>query len=829
MFQLTLAQALELAVQHHQAGRLPQAESLYRQILAQQPNHVEALHLLGVLATQVGKHDAGLELIDRAIALEPRFYLALCNRGNILRDLKRHDQALASYRQALALKPDSPEVLVSIGSLLFDTDHQDDAIAAFRSAIALNPNLFQAHNNLGNALKDKGQLDEAIAEYRRAVVLNPQSAEARSNLGAALEKKGQNIDAIAVCRQAIAINPNFPEVYTILGKALFGNDQLEPAIAAFRQAIALRPDADMYNNLGTVLIRTGRLDEAIVALRQAIALAPLHADAHGNFGVALKDKGQLEDAIASLRQSRVLDPQSSETLNNLANALSAAGNINEAIATFQQAIALRPDFYEAYTNLAVVLQKAGRVDSAVSAAIQAMAIGSSNIEALNNLGVALKDKGQLDEALAAFRQVLVVKPEDHEAHSNLVFDLLYHPDYDARALAAEAARWNARHAEPLRKFIQPHTNDRTPDRRLRIGYVSPDFREHPVARFLLPLLAHRDRSQFELVGYSQSSKSDAFTHRLAALMDRFHSTVGLPDADFADLIRRDQIDILVDLAMHTAGNRLLVFARKPAPVQVTWLGYPGSTGLTAIDYRLSDPYLDPPGADESVYSETTLRLPDCFWCYQPAIDRPPEVSTLPVLATETITFGCLNNFCKVSAPTLSTWAAILRAVPTATLLLHAREGTHRPHLLERLARENVDPARLRFADFVPTDKYFTQYHHIDIALDTFPYCGGTTSCDALWMGVPVVTLAGQTAVSRGGSSILSNLGLTELIAHSTDEYIRIAASLATDLPSLVALRTSLRTRMEASPLMDAPRFARGVESAYRRIWQHWCATPPPTP
>jgi predicted O-linked N-acetylglucosamine transferase (SPINDLY family) len=315
------------------------------------------------------------------------------------------------------------------------------------------------------------------------------------------------------------------------------------------------------------------------------------------------------------------------------------------------------------------------------------------------------------------------------------------------------------------------------------------------------------------------------TDRLRQSADVWRDIVGWSDALVADRVRQDRIDIAVDLTLHGGDNRLLVFARKPAPVQVTYLAYCSSTGLSTIDYRLSDPYLDPPGMDESVYSERTIRLPETYWCYQP-IGAPPEVNALPALEQGHITFGGLNNFCKVSEPALAAWAKLLRAVPHAHLLLHAHEGAHRQWVRERLKGEGLEPARVRFAGFMPMERYFALYRQIDIALDTFPCGGGTTTCDALWMGVPVVSLVGQTAVGRGGLSILSNVGLPELAARSAEEYVRIASELAHDLPRLSRLRKTLRQRMAQSPLMDAPRFARHIEAAFRQMWRQWCATAP---
>jgi predicted O-linked N-acetylglucosamine transferase (SPINDLY family) len=373
----------------------------------------------------------------------------------------------------------------------------------------------------------------------------------------------------------------------------------------------------------------------------------------------------------------------------------------------------------------------------------------------------------------------------------------------------------------LAKLIEPHLNDRSPQRRLRIGYVSPDFRFHPVGRFLLPLLETHDRGNFEIFCYASVDVPDALTDRCRAYTDAWRDVRDLSDEQLAQVVRRDRIDVLVDLTMHMAQNRLLLFARKPAPVQVTYLAYCGTTGLETMDYRLTDPHLDPPGGDERFYSERSVRLPETYWCYRPTIETPP-VNPLPALAAGHVRFGSLNNFCKATPPTLAAWGRLLQAVPVSRLLLSARAGSHRDRVRGLLGEQGVASERVDFVDIQPVAEYFALYQQIDVALDPFPYGGGTTSCDALWMGVPVVSLAGQTAVGRGGLSILTNVGLPDLAARDAGHYVQVAAELAQDLPRLSDLRATLRERMRNSPLMDAPRFARSVEAAYREMWRRWC-------
>jgi predicted O-linked N-acetylglucosamine transferase (SPINDLY family) len=439
-----------------------------------------------------------------------------------------------------------------------------------------------------------------------------------------------------------------------------------------------------------------------------------------------------------------------------------------------------------------------------------------------NLGSVLKEKGQLDDALEAYRQAILINPGYSDAHSNLVFTMHYHPGYDEGAIAEELGRWNRQHAEPLKKYIQPHANDRAAERRLRIGYVSPDLKEHPVGRFMLSLLSHHDKSQVEVFAYARVSASDAMTQRLRGCTDGWRNLTGLTAAQAADVIRQDQIDILVDLALHTARDHLAIFARKPAPVQVTYLGYVGTTGITTMDYRLTDIYLDPPEQLTGHYSEQSIHLPGTYWCY-PGFPAAPAVSALPAEQAGHITFGCFSNFCKINDRTLSVWCQLLTQVPRSRMHIHAYEGDHRQRVWRFFQQRGIDSSRITFTGRLPLAQYFAQYQPIDIALDTFPYGGGTTTCDALWMGVPVVSLIGKTAAGRGGWSILSNIGLAELAARSEEEYVRIAVELAGDTARLKELRSTMRQRMEQSPLMDAPRFARDMEAAYRQMWKNRCA------
>jgi protein O-GlcNAc transferase len=568
--------------------------------------------------------------------------------------------------------------------------------------------------------------------------------------------------------------------------------------------------------------QSGRFAEAERIYREVLAQQPNHADAWNLLGMLTGQMGQLDAAEDLLRRAIQLNLDSAEAHNNLGFVLAGKGQREEAIASYRRAIQIKPDLAEAHSNLGAALIGAGRPSEAVAAYREVIRLRPEYAEAHNNLANLLMDVGQFDQAVASYRQAIRVRANYTVAHSNLLYALHYHPEYDARMIHEEGRRWNQQHAEPLGKFIGPHTNNRDPDRPLRVGYVSADFYGHASAFSLLPLLRRHDRRQFEIFCYALNANSDGVMQQMKDQVQHWREAAGRADSEIAAWIREDKIDILVDLMLHTANNRLLIFAHKPAPVQVTWLGYPGSTEMGTIDYRLTDPYMDPLGLDDPYYSERSIRLPDTFWCYDPPTDEP-AANNPPCVENGFITFGCLNNFRKVNDRVLKLWAQVLKAVDRSRLIVLCSDGSHRRSFFDLMQKEGINPDQIEMVARLPRQQYLELHHRIDVGLDTLPYNGHITSLDSLWMGVPVISLVGQTAVGRAGLSQLTNLGLPELIARTSEQYVRIAAGLAEDLPRLTELRRTLRSRMQASPLMDGPRFARGIEAAYRQFWRTWCA------
>ena len=625
------------------------------------------------------------------------------------------------------------------------------------------------------------RLIEAEVCYRRILAVQPNNAGVCSNLGAVLVEQGKLDEAIAAYRQAIGIKPDLAEAHSNLGNALKDQGKLDEAIAAYRQAIGIKPDyAEAHSNLGAVLMEQGKLDEAIAAYRRAIGIKPDYAEAHSNLGNALKDQGKLDEAIAAYRQAIGIKPDYAEAHSNLGNALKDQGKLDEAIAAYRQAIRIKPTSRGPLQprQCAQGPGQARRGDRRISPGDRHQAglcrgpfqpRHSAQGPGQARRGDRRLSPGDRHQAGLLPRPIPI-----------LLFCLNYDDKSTADHLFAAHREWDERYGRQISRPTA-YANDREVGRRLKIGYVSPDFRRHSVAYFVEPLLKGHDRQAVEVFCYAEVKRPDTVTADLQRLADHWLVTVGLSDDELAERIRADGIDILVDLAGHTANNRLRVFARKPAPVQVTWLGYPNTTGLEAIDYRLVDAVTDPVGEADAWASETLVRLEGGFLCYG-ALKDAPEPTVPPCLKTGTVTFGSFNNPAKVSAATFDAWATLLSRLPQARLLLKGKpfaDAATRALFLARLGERGVAAERVELVAWLPdTAAHLALYHRVDIALDPFPYNGTTTTCEALWMGVPVVTLRGDRHAGRVGASLLSQIGLTDLIANSVEEYVEIALALA---------------------------------------------------
>jgi len=781
---MSIDQLLEQAMERHQAGDLSEARRLYRETLGREPENAVALIRSGLLEMQEGHSQAAIDLVEQAIAAKPgeaRYEFVL---GEVLASVARWEEAAEAYRRSLEIDAGRAEVSFALGRALQSTGNLAGAIGAYEAAAGLQADFADAFNNIGNCHQLLGDLTAAEGAYRQALALRPENAGAMANLGTVLQ----------------------------------ATNRLGEAVELLRAAANLEPEAAGHAvNLGAALCDQRQFAEAAKVLAHVVQRDASNAEAAYNLGNALLGLGQLQEAALQYQTAVQLRPDYADAFNNLGNTYRELGEFRSTREAYEAAIRVSPKSAVAINNLGCLLRTLGKMEEAESVLRQGLRLDADHPALNNNLGNVLKDSGALDEAIECFRRAITLDPANAEAHSNLAYALSFR-ETDGRAVLDECLRWNARHAASQIECLPP---DRSSHRRLRIGYVSPDFRDHCQSLFTIPLMSHHDRAAFEIFCYSSVERPDGYTTRIAGYAGHWREVRRLDDADLCDVIRGDGIDVLVDLTMHMANGRPLVFARKPAPVQVAWLAYPGTTGIAAMDYRLSDPRLDPPEF-ENHYSERTVRLPDSFWCYDP-LTQEALVNPLPAASRGHLTFGCLNNPCKLTDHTLRLFGMVMRAVPHARLLLMAPAGSYRQGLLERLTVFGVAGERVDFVPYRPRAEYLRSYHEIDIGLDTFPYNGHTTSLDALWMGVPVVTRVGRTCVGRGGLSQLFQLDLHELAAESDDAFAAAVLELASDLPRLARLRQELRPRLERSPLMDGKRFAKNIEGIYREIFRRYCA------
>ena len=713
----------------------------------------------------------------------------------------------------------------SKANILKNQGRLNEAVACFQRAIELKPDFTEAYYNLANTLLTNGETEAAIDAYGRVLGLDPHHAPALNNLGVALKASGDIERAIFNYEQAIWLKPDFAEAYKNLANAFCSQGRFDDAIEKFEIVLELTPNfTDTYFSLGRLYSETNRAEDAIGCYQKLLQIQPHNGKALINLGNAFYGQRKLHEAIACYQKALQLNPENAEAAYNMANALLAQDRLEQALDLFQTALALKPNWAELSNNMGTAFQRKGQLSNARNCFKRALDIQPDYAEAMNNLGIVFRNQGEIKAAIGCYRTALETDPTYSEAHSNLLFCLNYDSAVTQKDAFVEACNWWHRHGlAGANAFV--HLNTNAPCRRLRIGYVSPDFRWHSVGFFFLPLIAAHNHDDFEIFCYSEVKQPDQFTHQIKAHADHWYSTVGRTNAAVAERIYSDQIDILVDLAGHTANNRLGVFTSKPAPIQITWLGYPNTTGLTTIDYRLTDSIADPPEATDHLYSESLVRLPQGFLCYGPP-ENAPAVSVPPAKETGRITFGSFNALPKMNAEVIAVWSEILRQVSGSSLLLKCKQLADKPtqkNYLEEFTRNGISPDQVRMIAHTPSFReHLAWYNKIDIGLDPFPYNGTTTTCEALWMGVPVISLQGERHSARVGASILSNIGLTELIARTPKAYIRKAIELALNCDRLQELRSGMRSRIASSPLTDAEGFARGMESVYDQVWWEWC-------
>jgi len=801
---------------HLRLGAPEAALTAYRQALALKPDFADARAALemvlgvgpgnaeiwfkqGLAEQDLEQFDRAKELYRQAIAIKPDHIAACNNLGGILHREKQFDQAVSYFQRSAEADPNNAATQMNLGDALRALEKEDEAIARYRRALEIAPDYAAAWVRLGNIQGDQGQHSDAVASYRRALESEPDNAEANLNQGIALLELGQADSAEQCLRRALEIEPGSAEAHNGLGLTMKKRHEMDAALLCFQKALSIRPKfSACHSNIGSVLQALGQNDAAAQSYQRALDIDPDSAIAHSNYGSVLHSLGKADQAEASCRRALEIDPQLAEAHNNLGVIFSRTNRLAESIASFERAIKAKGNYAHAYANM----------------------------------GGVQKDIGRLAEALDTLRQALEIDPDDVITHNNLLFTYNYVANMPTEQLLAEAKRFG----EVTARLAQPRThwkNPTDPHRVLRVGFVSGDLGDHPVGFFLegvFAALTSRPGGTLELFAYPTVTCDDGTSARLRACCKGWHSVNGLSDKALAQRIADDGIDILIDLSGHTAHNRLPMFAWKPAPVQLTWLGYLATTGLSTIDYLIADEWTLPKDR-EAYFTEKIWRLPDSYICFTPPANNALP-GPLPANNNGYVTFGCCNNLTKMNDDVVALWSRVLHAVPNSRLLLKSRqlrEDFVQQNVIDRFGIHGVGAERLILKAYVPRGEHLLTYCEMDIALDPFPYPGITTSVESLWMGVPFLTLAGESFLSRQGVGLLMNAGLPEWVAANPDDYVARAKAHAGDLQALAVLRSGLRRQVLASPIFDAPRFARNFETALRDMWHKWCAQYPDTP
>ncbi|MGV3615621.1 MAG: tetratricopeptide repeat protein [Fimbriimonas sp.] len=767
---------LAQAFASHQAGDLTGAVTGYQAVLEAQPTHADALHLLGVAAHQLGDADAAVGLIEGSLRVRPGNADALSNLGN---------------------------ARLALGDAF-------GAEQAYRNALQANGSHADAQYNLANLLQQMGDLVGALNAYDAAAALRPDSTHThfnRANLLIALERP---VEATVAYERVRALDPDFPSLDTNRGAAYANAERWEEALDAFQIAVAKAPnDVNALHNLGSVLNTLGLQRDAVLPLERAFALAPGNPDTRRQLIRALMAKDLLRGR--ELAEAGVSGSEESEDWYLLGAVRHAMGQPKLAIESLEAALRLGSDFVLGSHHLASAYAEDGRLQEALDCYRQVIARNPGNGDAVINLGLVLKDFGHVPEAIATMRRGIALT-DSAESHSNFIFTLCYTDELTSEHIFAESVAWADRHTPvvPERPAVRAREG-----RKIRIGYLSADFHNHPAGYLYQALFPLHDRSKFEIVVYANQAHGDEVSADIFASADRWHMVKNLTDEELATRVREDEIDVFVDLLGHTNNHRLKAFGLRPAPAQATWIGYFGTTGMRQMDYIICDEFVVPE-AEERYYTERPARMPGCMYVFQPPkLDVP--VGPLPMLAKGTPTFGCFNNTAKITPAVVALWCEVLRAIPEATMILNRwpfATAEVREHFWSLFEANGVDRARVDLRATKGRQAYFESYRDVDVMLDTFPFGGGTTTSEALWMGVPVVSLPADRLVGHMTETVVHAVGLPEILVSNPEEFVSMAIGLVGDPEGLASMRAGLREQVESSPLCDLPAFAQRLERLY---------------
>lgn len=805
------------------------------------PGNQDLLLTRASLQRRFGDLEGAVATAQMAVAfdgLNARAHYAL---GLSLAQSRQSDSAQIAFAKAVELEPEFADAWVNLGVVQKDLGALTAANESYAHALTISPDDAIVHNNYGNLLLAQGNLEQAQVSYEKAIALDPAYTDAKVNLALAYREQGDAGKSLEALERIAEEHPEHVSVLNSYGNALRNAERFEEARDVLQKAINLSPDhAEAHNNLGLVLTLLGNREEAEPMFRRAVDLRPDMPVLANNYGTLLLKTFQLELSIDQLQRAVALDPDYLDAWVNLGVAHFMLGNYDEAVAAYRKAIAQDPDNAFAHYSLGVALLEQQDLPDAVHEIEHALKVNPDNVMALNTLGVALLDQHRIEEAREVMARAAKADTMSAPVYaSNHLFTSLYVTELDNQHIFDIHRDFGRRFTSAEPDLIKPHRHVRDPARKLRLAYMSPDFRGHSVAFFMEALLEKHDRSSFEIVLYSNTTRIDGVTEAMENAADLWVETAGLTDVALADRIRSDQVDILVNLGGHTSGNRLVACGQKLSPVQIEYLGYPDTSGVLAMDYRLTDAQADPVDEADSRCVETLLRLPDCFHCYRPTT-KAPAPSPAPHIERGYVTYGSFNVLPKLNDRVVAAWSEILKQVPNARLYLKCKQlktESVRDRVRGYFSDAGVDPARIDMEAFVPSvQDHLNKYAGIDLGLDTFPYNGTTTTCEAMWMGVPVLSLEGYRHTGRVGLSLLHAVGMhDEFVAPDVDAYIARAIEWGKNPERLAEVRGDLRDRMAASPLRDEVGFTRQLEQLYREVWQAWCEGPetyehlPPAP
>jgi predicted O-linked N-acetylglucosamine transferase (SPINDLY family) len=810
------------------AGRAAEAEAAFRQILSRSPDDAEALGLLGVALFQQDRNAEARQVLERALELDDSIADVHYNFGEALGGVTSKE-AGASYLRCTELDPNHPLAWRRLAEWrLRQGDHPGAVIAATR-ACRLAPKdgslaLWTGRLMLGGQYKK-----EAVVVLRTAAELLPKDLDLHVLLARQYSELKDSEGMLWAVEGALRISPDDRRILLERLQHLYTLEKLAKARELGTEFVKRFPDdGDGHFILGSILMREKDMGAAAFAIARSIELRPEEASGFGRLGEIFLAMGRPNDAEEQLNEAIRLDPKLVPARVHLSILLEKnPGKREEAIAEARKAVELDPNDVEALNWLGMMLVRCGRHTEAGESFRKSLEISPEGVNALVGYGTLLAGQARIHEGWEKMAQAMRIAPDDPFPPMSAVFIGNGHPDISADELFALhqkwARLWHKREPAPFTSW----DNDRDPDRKVVVGYLSPDLRGHSVSFFLEPLLRAHDRSKFTIVIMDNTQIADLVTQRMLGLVDHWYRVVGASEQRIVEIVQEKKIDILVDLTGHTSENKIGVFARKPAPVQVTYLGYPNTTGLAEVDYRFTDELCDPVGASEAYHSEELIRLPGGFLCFRGA-DLAIDVGPLPAGETGAITFCSFNAVHKINGKIIALWSRVLKAVPGSTMLFKAAgmsDPETRQHMIEHFTANGIGAERLEFVErTISYKEHLDIYNRCDIGLDTFPYHGTTTTCEALWMGVPVVSLTGDRHAARVGLSILTRIGLPELAPETPDEFVEAAVSLATDRKRLAALRAGMRDRMLKSRLMDAKAQATEIETAYRQMWRKWCGS-----